>query len=144
MSLLRMHTSIGDQAEQMKSPFSDACMLHRGQQNGMREELAVLDHQVDASDVHVHDATGPDVEMSDLAVAHLSFGQSNKRSAGVNQRVGIFAQQTVVGGLARESDGVGFRLGAVSPAVENDEDEWFGSRHFPPQRQGEEIRAYRP
>src|SRR5882757_5559751 len=114
----------------MKSPFADARMFHRGQQNGMREELAVLDHQVDAGDVHMYDATGPDVEMSDLAVAHLSLGQSDERSAGVDERVRIFAQQTVVGRLARERNGVGLGLGAVPPAVEDDEDEWFRTRHF--------------
>ena len=88
----------------------------------MGEEFAVLDHQVDAGDVHVNDAAGADVEMPNFAVAHLPFGQADRRPAGLNQRVGIFAQQAVVVGLARERDGVGFGFGAVSPAVEDDED----------------------
>jgi hypothetical protein len=95
-------------------------MLHRGDQHGMGEELAVLDHQVDPGDVHVHDATGADVEVADLAVAHLAFRQADERSAGMDERVGIFAQKAVIGRLARQSDGVGFGLGAVAPAVEDD------------------------
>ena len=130
MSLLRMHAAIGDQAEEMQSPFAHARMLHRREQHGMRKEFAVLDHQVDAGDVHVNDASRADVEMANLAVAHLPLGQTNKRSAGMDQRVGIFAQQPVVSGLARERDGVGFGFGAVSPAVEDDENEWFGTRHI--------------
>src|SRR5258708_37537369 len=130
MSLLRVHAAVGDQTEQMEPPLAHPRMLHRGEQDGMREELAVLDHQVDAGDVHVNDAAGANVEMPDFAVAHLSFRKADERSAGMNERGGIFAQQTVVGGLARERDGVGFGLGAVSPAVEDDEDEWFGTGHW--------------
>ena len=95
----------------------------------MREELAILDHQIDARDVHVHNAPGADVQMPDFAVAHLPLGQSNKRSAGMNQRVGILAQQPVVGRLARQRDGVGFGFGAISPAIENDQNERFRTRH---------------
>ena len=57
----------------------------------MRKEFPVLDHQVEARDVHVHDAAGADVQVADFAVAHLAFGQSDKRAAGVNERVGILA-----------------------------------------------------
>ena len=93
----------------------------------MREELAVLDHQLDAGAVHVHDAAGADVEVADFAVAHLPVGQADEVAAGVNERVGILAQQAVVGRLAGERDGVGLGFGAVSPAVEDDEDERFGT-----------------
>ena len=129
MILTRVHAAIGDQAKQVQLAAAGARILHRLDEHGMGEEFAVLDHQVDARDVHVHDAPRADVEMADFAVAHLPFGQSDKRSAGVNQRVGIFAQQPVVGWLARQGDGVGFGFGAVSPAVENDENERFGTRH---------------
>src|SRR5260370_31603562 len=114
----------------MQSPLDDAHMLHHGEEQGMLKKLAVLDHQVDAGDVHVHDAASANVEMPDLAVAHLPFWQADERSAGMDERVGIFAQQAVIGGLARERDGIGFGLSAVSPAVEDDEDEWFRTSHW--------------
>ena len=95
----------------------------------MRKQFPVLDHQIDARDVHVHDAPRADVEMPDLAVAHLPLRQSDKRPAGMNERVGILPQQAVIGGLAGESDGVGFGFGSVSPAVENGKNERFRTGH---------------
>jgi hypothetical protein len=44
----------------------------------------------------------------------------------VNESVGLFAQREVAIGWR---DGVGFGLGAVSPAVEDDECERFRSKH---------------
>ncbi len=113
----------------MQAALAGAGVLHGVEQHGMREQFAVLDHQVDAGDVHVDDAAGADVEVADLAVAHLAFGKADERAAGVDERVGIFAQQAVIGGLAGERDGVGFGFGAVSPAVEDDEDERFRTGH---------------
>ena len=95
----------------------------------MRKELAVLDHQLDAGAVHVDDASRADIEMPHFAVAHLPLGQADELAAGLDQRIGIFAQQTVIGRLACEGDGVGFGFGAISPAVENDENEWFRTSH---------------
>jgi hypothetical protein len=108
---------------------TQAGVLHRFEQHRMQEELAVQDHQVDARDVHVHDAPGAHIQMADFAVPHLPFRQSDKRAAGVNQRVGILAQQPVIDRLACEGDGVRFRFGSVSPAVENDENERLRTGH---------------
>src|SRR5260370_11668443 len=47
----------------------------------------------------------------------------------MNQSVGILAQQTVIRGVVRKCDGVGLGFGSVSPAVENDENERFRTRH---------------
>src|ERR1039457_4086278 len=77
----------------------------------------------------MHNAPGPNVQMPDLAVAHLPLRQSHKRPAGVNERVGILAQQPVVSRFARERDGIGFGFGTITPAVENDKNEWFRTRH---------------
>src|SRR5256885_15421675 len=66
----------------------------------------------------MNDAARANVEMADLAVAHLAVGQADIFSAGVNQGVWIFAQQTVVIGLAGERDGIGFGFGAVTRSEE--------------------------
>ena len=129
MSLLRVHAPVRNEAEQMKPPFSRARMFHCIQQHRMRKEFAILDHQINARNVHVDNASGTNIEMTDLAVAHLPFGQPNKWPAGMNQRVRILPQQAVVGRFAGESDGVGFRFGSVSPAVENCKNERFRTRH---------------
>ena len=96
----------------------------------MREEFAVLDHQLNAGAVHVNDAPRANVKMTNFAVAHLPIGQADGWAAGLDQRVGILPQQTVVHRLAGKCDRIGFGLGAVTPAIEDDQDEWFGTRHI--------------
>ena len=115
-----MHATVGKQSEQMQLSSAGARVLHGVEQHGMREEFAVLDHQVDAGNVHVHDSSGADIQMPDFAVAHLPFGQSNEGSTRLNERVGIFAEEPVIGWLARHRDGVSLGFCAVSPAVEDD------------------------
>ena len=95
----------------------------------MRKKFPVLNHQIDAGDIHVHDAPSANIQMANFAVAHLPFRQPDKRPAGMNQRVRILAQQPVISRLARQRDGIGLGFGAISPAVENDENERFRTRH---------------
>jgi hypothetical protein len=129
MFLPRMHAAIGDEPEQMQFAPADAGIFHPFNEHGMREELTILNHQVNARDIHMHNAPGADIQMPDFAVAHLPFGQSDERPTGVNQRVRIFAQQTVVDRFAREGDSICFGFGPVSPAVKNNENERFRTRH---------------
>src|SRR4029077_6014670 len=75
------------------------------------------------------DSPGANVEVTNFAIAHLSFRQSHKWPAGMNQSVGILAEQTIVGRLARQGDGIRFGLGSIPPAVEDDEDERLGTRN---------------
>ena len=128
MRLLRVHTAIGDQSEKMQAAVTGPSVLHGVKQHGMLKELAVLDHQVDTSDVHVNDAACTDIQMADFAIAHLSLGEADEGPAGVDQRIGILAQQPVVRRLARERNSVGFGFSAVSPAVEDDQNERFRTR----------------
>src|SRR6266853_310605 len=107
-------------------------MLHGIEQHRMREEVAILNHQFNARDVHVHDAAGANVEVSDFAVTHLPLGQSDGGSARLNERVGIFTQETIIGWLVRHRDRIGLGFGTVSPAVENDEDKRFGTQNSAP------------
>jgi hypothetical protein len=93
-------------------------------------KLVGLDQRVDAGDVHLHDAAGADVEVADFAVAHLAVGQADEVVAGLDQRVGILAQQLVVGGLFSQGDGVVGGFGAVAPSVKDGKKErTLGSGH---------------
>ena len=96
----------------------------------MLEQLAVLDHQVDAGDIHVDDASGADVQVPDFAVAHLPVRQSDEAPAGVNQRVRILGEQLVIVRLARQRNGIGIRGRSITPAIEDDQNERFGLRHL--------------
>src|SRR5664279_4254193 len=103
MRLLRVHAPIGHQPEKMQAPLAGACMFHGIEQHRMREEFAVADHQINARDVHVEDTAGTNIEMTDLAVAHLTLGQPNEWTTGMNERVRVLAQQAVIRGFARKS-----------------------------------------
>src|SRR3984957_20572080 len=113
----------------MEPPLTRTRMLHRVQQHRMGEEFAVLDNPINARDVHVDDTSGTNIEMTGLAVAHLPFRQPNKRTAGMNECVGILEQQPVIRRFAGESNCVGFGFGSVSPAVENSKNERFRTGH---------------
>src|SRR5437667_1409330 len=112
----------------MKLAAAGAGVLHGIKQHRMFEEFAILDHQFDPRRIHVDDAAGADIQVSDFAVAHLIVRQPHVLAAGVNQRIGIFAEEPVVNRLASKGDGVSFGFGAVAPAVEDDEDYrlWVG------------------
>jgi hypothetical protein len=81
-------------------------------------EFAAGNELIDPRDVHLDDAAGPDVKMSHFAVAHLAFGKSDGRSRCLDERVREFLEQTVVIRFAGECDGVPFRFGPITPAIE--------------------------
>ena len=85
---------------------------------------------MDASHIHVDHAPRAHVHMSDLAISHLAFRQSNIRTRGVDQRVGIGLQEVVVGGLAGERDSIILRHGRESPSVQDGEDQRFRFGHL--------------
>src|SRR6266550_846710 len=124
-----MHAAVGKESEEMEATASAARVLHRSEKYGVGEELAILDHQFDTRAVHVDDTAGADIEMSHFTVAHLPVGQAHIFPTGMDKRVGIFAEQAIVGRLLRHRDRVGFRLGSVTPAVKNNENQWFGTGH---------------
>ncbi len=123
-----MHATIGDETEKMNLAAAGAGVLHGGDQNRVGEEVAVLDHQLDASAVHVDDTARADIKMTDLTVAHLAIGQADIVSTRVNQCIGVILEQAVVDRFASEGYGVGVGIGTKTPAVENDENKRFGTQ----------------
>ena len=118
-----MDAAVRNQAEEMQLPPGFARALH-GLHNGrVLFELARGDRGVDAGDVHLHNAAGADVQVAHLAVAHLPVGQPHKVVAGLDERVGILAQQLVVVGLLGQRNGVVGGFGAVAPSVEDGQNE---------------------
>ena len=123
MLLVRVHAAVGDQAEEMQLPAAFARALHGLHDRRVLLELAGRNQRVDARDVHLHDAPGADVQVAHFAVAHLPVGQADEVLRRADQRVGKLAQQLVVGGLARQRDGVVGGFGAIAPSVEDGENE---------------------
>jgi len=95
-------------------------------------ELTLGYCRVDARQILKDDPPGAHIGVADLGIAHLPVGQPDRVPAGLNQRVGIFPQQTVIGWLARARDGISLAFGTIAPAVKNDEDERFGTAHSAP------------
>ena len=75
---VRVHAAIAEQAEEVELALAAA--LHRLLKQRNILQLLVGDEQVDAGHVHVDDAAGADVEVADLAVAHLAFRQAHERA----------------------------------------------------------------
>ena len=76
----------------MQAASAGASVLHRGDEDVIRKEIAFLDHQIDLGYVHVNDASGANIQVTDFAVAHLPDWQSYIASAGVHQCAGILVQ----------------------------------------------------
>ena len=90
-------------------------------------KLLVGDQQVDARDVHVHDAPRADIQVPNFAIAHLAYGKPHGGSRRLNQRIRKLAQQFVIRGFARQSDGVAPRFGSVAPSIQHSEYNRFWS-----------------
>ena len=86
------------------------------------KKLAARDHVIDASNVHLDDAPRANVEVPDLAVAHLAFGQAHEGAVRPNQSMRILAPQPVEVRRASHRDGIVFRIGVFSPAIHDGED----------------------
>src|SRR5690242_12142456 len=66
--------------------------------------------------------------MADFAVAHLAFGKTDVGPGRVDERVGEFLQQFVIGGFPRQGDGVALCFCAIAPPIKHSKHNW--SRSF--------------
>src|SRR5450432_868784 len=95
-----MHAAICEQTAKVELASPAARILHGLSQDRVRIDVTFLDHEIDLGDVHVHHASGADVEVPDLAVAHLTIRQTYGKAARADQRVGKLFQQAIVDRLA--------------------------------------------
>ena len=92
-------------------------------QDGVGIERAGLDRLVDPHDVHVDDAPCAEVEVADLAVAHLAHRQPDIIFGCADQRPGRALVDAVEVRRACHPDGVSIFFSALAIAVEDDEDD---------------------
>ncbi len=102
MVLVGVHAAIGEQAADVQPASTATRVFNRVQQDWAGKEIACLDHEIDLGDIHVHNAPGADVQVTDLTVAHLAVRQPNRAAARMDQRIGIFRQQAVIIRLPRQ------------------------------------------
>src|SRR5271163_558267 len=123
MILVGVNAAVREQAEEMQLASAFAGALQGSEDGGVGEELAARDQRVDASNVHADDAARADIEMAHFAVAHLPVRQTDEVVGGMEKRVGEFRQQLVVGRLAGQRNCVVLNLRAVSPSIEDRQDD---------------------
>ena len=84
---------------------------------------------VDAGDVLPHDASGAEVQVADLAVAHHAVRQPHVAAHALQGGMRAGLPERVHGGRARLLDRVERIAGVVAPAVHDDEDDGPGDLH---------------
>src|SRR6476469_1986394 len=87
----------------------------------------------DANEILHHDAASAEIEVTDLAITHLSFGQTHTEAGCFEQAARSTRPQRVPGGGVGKRDRVSFSLGAVAPAIEYYQRDWPRSlcaRHY--------------
>src|SRR5215212_4926895 len=96
-------------------------MLAGCQESGVAKKTSILDGGEDSNEILHHNAACAQVQVPDLAVAHLPTGKANPDARCFEERAGRMLPDGVPGWCARERDGVSFFLRPVAPSVENDE-----------------------
>ena len=125
MALMRVHAAVGQQADKVNCAGFLLRRREGCQQGRVVEEAAIRNRRVDARHVHAHDSPGPQIQVSNFAIAHLPIRQPHKVIARVQQRVRKVPQQRVIHRLACQSNRIAMRVGPVAPAVKNRENNRF-------------------
>ncbi len=119
--LMRMHASGRYQPDEMAGAAGSPHAFDHALQRGGTVDLAAGDRLVDAGQILHHQPARADVEMADLGISHLSRGQADVLSGGVQESVRTARPQAVERGRARLPDGVVGNIVAPAPAVEHDQ-----------------------
>jgi hypothetical protein len=109
MAIYGVDASRPDEADEMKPPV---CVRGRSgclRKGGIREEAPVRDRGVDAREILEHRTTGAQVEVTDLAVPHLSLWEPDGLGRRVQSCVRPPIDQVAPHGHARRSDRVSVR-----------------------------------
>ena len=118
----RVHAAVADQTHQVNGPVVLDRGVARANEHGILEERPVANRFADANEVLHHDASGAEVQVSDLAVAHLPLRQPDGEPGRIEQRAGIARDERVPRGSVGQRDRISFAFWAVSPAVEHYQD----------------------
>ena len=119
----RVHVARAGEAEQVQRAAARLRGLDRGDQRRVLVERSIGDRLVDAHDVLIDDAPGAEVEVPDLAVAHLPVRQADVVPGGADENVRVPLVEPGERRHARQSYGVAVGFGTLAESVEDDEDD---------------------
>ena len=123
MLVQRMDPAGPDQPDEVQRAAALSCSFTQLDERRQAEELARLDGLRDAHDVLRDHAAGTEVQVTHLAVADLSLGESNGELRCVKERAGRLSPEAMPNGGVTELDGVALAAGTKTPAVEHDQDD---------------------
>ena len=119
----RVHAAGPDQGQQMQRAVVPSCVFAQLHQLIQGVELSRGDALGDTHDVLRHDAARTEVQVTDLAVAHLPFGESHRQPRRLEQRARRPLPEAMPDRRRAELDGVAVPAGTEPPAVEDDQDD---------------------
>ena len=123
-----MDPAVAHEAEQVQAAPRRGRALREPVHDRVLAQGARLDLGVDAGDVHERDAPGAEVQVPDLAVAHLAGGQAHVGAARADEAVRVHGKDGVEGRGSRQTDGVVLALRPLAESVEDDENHGARSR----------------
>ena len=115
----RVHAAVRHETHEMHVHAVLFGVFERGLHLGILHDRVVAAGAVDLHEVLIDDATGADIEVANLRIAHLSVGQTDVLTVGAQFGMGVFR------GHGRDVFGMDGRnhvrlvMTAVSPAVED-------------------------
>src|SRR6185295_8828344 len=119
-----VHSPGADQSHQMESPAVASHLPACTHQSGVGVETAIGNGGGDAHQILHHHTARAEIEMSDFAVPHLPFRQTDTQSGCFEQGTGAATPERVPGWSPGEGDRVAFGFGAVAPSIEYYERDW--------------------
>ena len=118
----RVHAAGPDQGQQMQRAVVPSCVFAQLHQLIQGVELSRGDALGDTHDVLRHDAARTEVQVTDLAVAHLPVREPDVVARGADQRPRILCVEAIERRRAGQADGVPGLLRTLAVAVEDHED----------------------
>ena len=118
---VRVHAAVGDQPGHVQHAAAGLGSRERGLQRGVLGQRAVGHGVADAHEILGDDPPRADVEMADLGVAHLPFGQAHRTPGCDQRRVRPALPERVEDRRASQPHGVAGAFGRTPEAVEDDQ-----------------------
>ena len=123
-----VYAAVGHEAEQMQGAAVRLYVGYRFRESFVFKKCSVFYLVADHGQVLPHDAAGPHVGVSDFGIAHLSVGQADGSSGGLQLRAGHFRKQAVQVRGAGSCDGVAGPVRGQAEAVHDAEHNRFVHR----------------
>ena len=117
---MAVHAAVADQAHQVHALAGFPGRIHGMDQRRFLKERSVLNVLGDAGQLLIDDAARADVEVADLAVAHLAVGQAHVHAAGADLGMRIAGHERIQPGRALLIDRIALMSGIDAEAVHDD------------------------